>query len=150
MKCYLCNEDATLFLVKNGYTLYRCKSCGLIRTELKQKYSEFITQHYNKGYFTGDPTRSAYVDYKNDKSYITLNLKKYLRRIIKIKPSGKLLDVGCAMGFFVELALKRGYDAYGIDPSEYAVREARVLVGNEKIKLGTIDTVQFTPKSFDV
>lgn len=150
MKCYLCNEDATLFLVKNGYTLYRCKFCGLIRTDLKQKYSEFVTQHYNKGYFTGDPTRSAYVDYKNDKPYITLNLRKYLKQIMKIKPSGKLLDVGCAMGFFVELALKKGFDAYGIDPSEYAVNEAQTLVGSERIKQGTLDIVKFSPKSFDV
>lgn len=150
MKCYLCKSDTYLFLHKNGYAIYKCSSCGLARTDLKQKYSEFVEKHYNKGYFTGDPTRSAYINYKDDKQFIVKNMEQFMARVYTHKKKGKLLDVGCALGFFVELAKKKGYDAYGFDPSTYAVAEAKKLVGDKRIKKGTISTVKYPKKSFDV
>ncbi len=138
------------FLRKNGYTIYRCVECGLGRTDLRKNYGKFVTENYDKGYFTGDPARSAYVNYKEDKPYIVANMRQFLRRVKKYKPAGKLLDVGCALGFFVELALKHGYDAYGCDPSDYAVREAKRLVGSTRIKKGAVHDVEYGEKSFDV
>jgi 2-polyprenyl-3-methyl-5-hydroxy-6-metoxy-1,4-benzoquinol methylase len=120
------------------------------QTELGMDYEVFVRDHYNKGYFTGDPSRSAYVNYKEDKLYIVRNMVQFMNRVNKYKPAGNLLDVGCALGFFVELALSRGYDAYGFDPSSYAVGEAGKLVGSKRIKKGTITSVTYPTKSFDV
>lgn len=139
-----------LFLTKNGFKIYRCTVCGLGRTDLAGDYEEFVRNHYTKGYFTGDPSRSAYINYKDDKPFIVRNMKQFLRRVVKHKPEGKLLDVGCALGFFVELSLAHGYDSYGFDPSLYAVKEAKSLVGPARIKQGTIGSVKYKPKSFDV
>ncbi len=150
MKCYLCKSETNLFIHKNGYAIYKCVSCGLARTDLKQKYSDFVEKHYNKGYFTGDPTRSAYINYKDDKQFILKNMHQFMSRVKAHKPKGKLLDVGCALGFFVELAKDTGYDAYGFDPSSYAVDEAKKLVGASRIKRGTISSVKYPKKSFDV
>ena len=150
MKCYLCNARVIKFLTKNGFTIYRCDNCGLARTDLQKDYFQFVESHYNKGYFTGDPTRSAYVDYKDDKKFIVKNLNKFLEKVRKYKPSGKLLDVGCALGFLVELARSRGYDAYGFDASTYAVEEASELVGSKRIQHGIISKVHYEKKSFDV
>lgn len=138
------------FLEKNGYKIYRCASCGLGRTDLRGDYEAFVKDHYNKGYFTGDPTRSAYIDYKDDKPFILKNMRQFLSHIQKRKRTGKLLDAGCALGFFVELSATHGYDAYGFDPSAYAVSEARKLVGRQRIKEGTIGTVEYAKKSFDI
>lgn len=138
------------FIEKNGYTLYKCTSCGLVRTDLNRKYEEFVEEHYNRGYFTGDPTRSAYINYKDDKKFIVKNMEKFLRELRKYKPKGKLLDVGCALGFFVELTLKHGYDSYGFDPSSYAAAEAKKLVEPSRIKQGTIGSVSYPKKYFDV
>lgn len=139
-----------VFLVKNGYTIYRCPFCGLAQTDLHKNYEQFVAEHYNKGYFTGDPTRSAYVNYKDDKRFIVRNMRRFLRKVKEYKPAGKLLDVGAALGFFVELALQEGYDAFGCDPSSYAVAEAKKLVGPGRIKQGTIGSVTYPRKSFDV
>lgn len=148
--CYLCNGIMTRFLVKNGYTIYRCMSCGLGMTDLQKDYRSFVKGHYSKGYFTGDPRYSAYVSYKDDKPIVVRNMRKFLREVKQYKPHGKLLDVGCAMGFFVELALANGYDAYGFDPSDFAVAEAKNLVGEKRIALATTETVEYPKKSFDV
>jgi len=139
-----------VFLVKNGYTIYRCPSCSLGQTDLHKDYNKFVASNYTKGYYTGDPTRSAYADYKADKPFIVKNMRQFLAHVKKYKPQGRLLDVGCALGFFVELAQNNGYDAYGFDPSSYAVHEAKQLTGPEKIKHGTIDAVSYPKKSFDV
>jgi len=148
--CYLCGGHVSLFLQKNGFSVYRCDACGLARTDLGMDYEMFVREHYTKGYFTGDPTRSAYINYKEDKPLIVKNMRRFLSKVIKYKSKGKLLDVGCALGFFVELAGAKGFDAYGFDPSTYAVAEASALVGGGRIKHGTIQSVRYPKKSFDV
>lgn len=150
MKCYLCKSPVTKFLSKNGFDIYRCASCGLSQTDLHKNYKEFVVEHYDKGYFMGDPTRSAYVDYKDDKKFIVRNMEKFLNKMRMYKTKGKVLDVGCALGFFVELALASGYDAYGFDASSFAVKEAQALVGKNRIRLGTISDISYPAKTFDV
>ncbi len=150
MKCYLCGSETRPLFRKNNYQIVRCTSCGLAATVLGAPYEDFVEQHYTKGYFTGDPKRSAYVDYKNDKKIIVRNLQKFLTEVQKHKSTGKLLDVGCALGFFVELAQKNGFDAYGFDASNYAVEEARKTLGSTRIQHGTISRVRYPAKTFDI
>ena len=119
-------------------------------TDLGRPYREFVKEHYSKEYFTGDPGRSAYVDYEQDKPLIVKNFGQYFRRISKWQSSGKFLDVGCALGYGVEMAVWRGYDAYGFDPSTYATDRAKELVGSKRIKTGTIQDVIYARNSFSV
>lgn len=150
MTCYLCGSGMSHFLHKNGYDIYRCSACGLARTQLKEDYKTFLKNHYSRGYYTGDPSYSAYVSYKDDKPHIVRNMRKFLKSIQKEKPGGRLLDVGCAMGYFVELALAAGYDAYGFDPSSYAVAHAKKTLVNGRVQVGDVSSVSYPPKSFDV
>lgn len=138
------------FLHKNGYDIYKCSECKLGMTRLRETYETFVTRHYDRGYFNGKESSGAYVNYKEDKPQIVRNLSKLLRAVKKYKSGGKLLDVGCALGFFVEMASNAGFDAYGFDPAIYATGEARKLVGRKRIKQGTIQDVEYTVKSFDV
>lgn len=137
------------FINKNGYNIYRCPSCGLAQTDLKRTYESFVNDFYTKGYFTGDKSRGAYVDYVKDKQYTLINLKKVFCEIETIKPSGSLLDIGCAMGYFVSLSLTHGYDAFGLEPSSYAYSAARKKLGS-RIERGIIETATYGPNSFDI
>jgi len=150
MTCILCQISMERFLYKNGYWIYRCKQCHLGETDLKKDYSTFVKEFYSQGYYEGDPTRSAYESYKMDKPLIVRNMRKFLSFIRPKYPSGKLLDVGCAFGYFVEHVLHEGYDAYGFDASHFAAKEAAYLVGKSRIKEGTIRTVDYQKNSFDV
>lgn len=51
---------------------------------------------------------------------------------------GRLLDVGCGLGFFVNRALSSGWDAYGCDTSPAWVRVARERAGHGRIALGGV------------
>ncbi len=145
-----CHNSVKPFLVKNGYALTRCVACGLIHTDLRGDYATFVDRYYQRGYFTGDRSRIAYVNYEDDKSYITANMRKLLSYLHFYKSSGKLLDVGCALGFFTELALQAGYDAYGIDPSEYAVKKAKKLVGVDRVRKAKLSDISDSSNVYDV
>ncbi len=141
---------------KNGYDVYACPSCGLKNTKLTVAYEQFIHEFYTQGYFTGTASRGAYSNYALDKPFITRTQKKFLSKLISVHPpiNGKttpprLLDIGCAYGYFVELALRAGYDAYGIDVSEYAVHRARQRF-NGRIYQGSIGSSHLAKQSFDV
>lgn len=148
-RCYLCQTKMVPFLRKNGYLIFECPNCGLKSTDLNEDYEKFVKNYYAKGYYTGDPRYAAYASYASDKWHIKKNLSKFIKKILKYKKSGKLLDVGCAMGYFVEMAEKEGFDAFGFDASGFAVKKAKARL-NGRIELGTIQAVKYTPKSFDV
>jgi hypothetical protein len=50
-----------------------------------------------------------------------------LDRLERHAPGHELLDVGCHSGFFLEQARERGYRVSGIEPSRWAVEQARAL-----------------------
>lgn len=64
-------------------------------------------------------------------------------------PGSRILDIGCAKGFFVRDLCYCGLDAYGIDVSRYAVieRPHPEVVG--RLHLGTADELPYPDGSFD-
>lgn len=63
---------------------------------------------------------------------------------------GRLLDVGCGLGFFVERALAAGWDAYGCDSSEAWSAHARERIGNERVRTGELDAAIPEHAGFDL
>lgn len=49
-----------------------------------------------------------------------LAARKLLSKLTKYRTSGKLVDIGCATGDFLEEAEKAGFDAEGIEPSAWS------------------------------
>ncbi|KKS88428.1 MAG: Methyltransferase type 12 [Microgenomates group bacterium GW2011_GWC1_43_11] len=149
MKCYFCRRPLTYFFTKNGYRLFRCSMCGLVQTHLGKPYTQFLKDFYTTGYFTGDDGAGAYTNYAKDKPNIVKNMGVILERIKRIKPTGTLLDAGCAYGYFVELALTNGFDAYGFDPSAFAVSQVPTVL-HKRIAQHAVSEVSYKKQSFDV
>lgn len=148
--CYLCRSPHTqLAFEKNGYQYSKCLDCRLYALLLNEPYPKFLKRYYDEGYFRGDPNRCAYADYQGDEKIIKKNMKVYLQEILRFKKGGKLLDVGCSLGFFLELAKEAGFETFGIDISSYALSEAQKR-GLTDLKLGELSQVDFPQNSFDV
>jgi len=101
---------------KHGDIL-ECLDCGLIslkdipdRFELEQIYKKVI-----------DP---LYIEEKENR-YFTFN--KIMKDIQKYTSNGKLLDVGCYCGYFLDVASEKGFDVQGVELSEWACLQARQL-----------------------
>lgn len=98
---------------------------------------------------------AAYVRVK-DHEYLTIEpsreiaFTKLLRRLkAYTKSPGKLLDVGCYTGVFPQLARAAGWEAYGVEPSQWAASVAAARLPG-KISQGYLADAQFDEASFDV
>lgn len=150
LACYLCKKrNVDIAFKKLGYKFFKCLNCHLYWLEFKDSYSRFIQKYYQEGYFKGDKKYRAYADYEDDKKIIQKNMQKYLEKIRNFKSSGNLLDIGCALGFFIEICQKNGFNSYGLDISKYAVNIANKIAPNRAI-LGSIAKNGFKNILFDV
>jgi len=77
------------------------------------------------------------------------NFLEYLGLIERHSPGKRLLDVGCAHGFFLSLARERGYVVTGIEASPSMARFAREVLDVPIIK-GRLDEVSLDDKTWDV
>jgi SAM-dependent methyltransferase len=106
------------------YDIYRCSGCDL-EFVYPLPSAEAIAAVYERDYFTG--AGFGYADYFAAEHRIALN--KARQRIQQLREAGlpegaRTLDVGCADGTFVDYALAQGFDAYGVEVSQDALRHA--------------------------
>lgn len=149
-RCYLCQQRVPRKAFRKlGYDITKCPSCQLYALKFKGDYKAFIEDYYNEAFFTGSEERAGYVDYEGDSWPEAQNMRRYLKRISKYKTKGKLLDCGCATGIFMEEAQKIGFDVYGFDVSDYAIKKAKQKLG-DRVELATLANFKYQSKSFDV
>lgn len=143
-KCYLCgSSEATVYSLVNGWELLLCKKCSLLRTNLdtEKNIMDVNQDVYNKSYVSS---------YKVRKMELSDRFKKYLAIIEKYKQGGTLLDIGCGLGYFVEVAGKsrESWDAYGLELNKYLAGEANKTLSG-KVKVGSLSSIPFPSKFFD-
>ncbi len=130
---------------KDGYTLVSCKGCNAVFVSMIPESTNSI---YDKSYFVGG-NEHGYTNYDRDKEPMHETFELYLKHIERvIGRKGRLLDIGCATGFFMEVAKNHGWEVEGIEISEYAAEVGRAK--GLSIKTGTLENVSFPEKSFDV
>src|SRR3989344_3052588 len=124
LNCLACNGRQNYFFAeKNGCALWKCVACGTIFVYPLPKDTSIF---YGEGYFLGGQNGFGYVDYDKDKEVTKPSLKKIVQLAKKFAPDAKpLLDVGAATGTFVEIANNEGWQAEGVEISDYASRVGR-------------------------
>lgn len=143
VNCKLCggSKISGQFEVK-GHEILKCLDCGLMFMGAFRIDSEKL---YSESYFKGD----VYKDYINEMGLNKAELKTRLKLINDYFPSrGKLLEIGCAAGFFLKTAKDDGWDAKGIEVSEYAASYGRSTLGLD-IKCADIDSLEPGQEQFD-
>jgi len=151
-KCNICgSSDCKIFpnkFFKN--ILLRCQKCGLIFVYPQPKFSE-LKKIYSQNYFKNTNSNSiGYENYLEDKPHTIKTFEKRFKNIEKLYlKKGKILDLGCAMGFFLEVAENHGWTPRGIEISNYAGNIAKERFG-DKIFNGTLNEVSFPDNFFDI
>lgn len=110
--------DRPLFVV-DGHAIVRCSECGLVQRAVFPTPDE-LEALYAADYFVaaeGSLGAEGYLDYVADADVHRANARRRLRLLARHTTSGRLLDVGCAAGFFVDEARRLGWTARGIDVS---------------------------------
>jgi len=147
MACPLCESSlASFFVRKKTYDIFRCSKCNFLFVRpLPGGHQEI----YSQGYFFGTQCRFGYADYEADRDSANETFGAYLEKVEKFLPEkGKLFDVGAATGLFVEYASRNGWDASGMDVSEYAVDLAKKK--GLRVALGDFESAQVAANNFDL
>jgi 2-polyprenyl-3-methyl-5-hydroxy-6-metoxy-1,4-benzoquinol methylase len=124
-------------------------SCGLIFINPRLS-AEAYAQYYDEAYFTGkkDYHSEAQFAPSFEQTYLPF-VDLILRNQVVRKDRGKYLDIGCATGHLVAIFKRLGWDATGIDVSEYSTKYGRE-VRELNIITGTLVDVSFPTNYFDL
>jgi len=63
--------------------------------------------------------------------------------IKQYRSTGKVLDIGCATGYFLEVAEEEGFEPFGVEYSAYAAEIAQNKFGVNNIFNGTLEQCNF-------
>lgn len=72
---------------------------------------------------------AASEDYVEEEAGQRASARRQLERIDREVPRGRLLDLGCWVGFLLAEARERGWETVGVEPSEFASAYARDRLG---------------------
>jgi SAM-dependent methyltransferase len=127
---------------KHGCDILQCEHCGLGRSET----SGFDPSAYYTGdYFSGRHA-DGYADYLGAEPVLRREFAHTVEFIRRFCPRGRLLELGCAYGFFLQEA-KPFFDVFGIELAADAAAHGRrngleVLSGvADETTLGAVGTV---------
>lgn len=145
IKCNLCGSDSYTVVFSSNDTMdaiitskaYRitdysaprhlsivkCVKCGLIFAASPPPQN-FVRNNYL------NMVDERYVEEETGRR---LSARDIIDALKKFEKKGKLLDVGCAVGFLLDEARKDGWETYGVELSKWAVSYAE-----EKLKLAGI------------
>ena len=133
--CLVC--DGLLEPHKRLTGLLRCQSCGFVTADLALSSGE-LEAIYGRDYFHG----REYADYVLEGPSLKDNFRRRLQTLTRYVPehhNKTLFEIGCAYGFFMELARNEFIRVRGVDISEDAVRHARGTMGMEANKADFLD-----------
>jgi SAM-dependent methyltransferase len=86
---------------------------------------------------------------KEQRGNLQANLD-FLVRAGLLKPSDRILEIGCGIGTVVFELTKQGYDVMGTDISQVAVEYGRAKYGNLRLEVQPAEELAFQDGSFDV
>jgi 2-polyprenyl-3-methyl-5-hydroxy-6-metoxy-1,4-benzoquinol methylase len=159
VRCPLCNADdyrvrfdATLSGPLDPQTHYtstskafgdfgrivECRSCGLVYMNPRphhQKVQDAYGQVEDVRYLEEEEGRVA-------------TFSESLQHVQRFVPKGRLLDVGCHIGTFLELAEQGGFEVSGVEPSRWAAQIARDRIAGQ-VHNGAVEDAPVPQRHYD-
>ena len=118
--------------------IVRCLQCGLVRQNPQPTEADLIDAY-------GEVEDERYEEEATGR---VETFSRALRDLMRHEPGGRLLDVGCHIGVFLDVARSVGWQVSGVEPSRWSAERARSR-GLAVIE-GTLETAGFADGSFDV
>jgi len=131
--CLLCHGTGRWAFAKNGFHYFSCSACGSLFVH-PSPAEEVLAAYYRD--LSGE--QNSRVCWENSSLHAHAMWAGALDEAIRLAGPGRLLDVGCGAGQFLEFAAGRGWsDLEGIELSPLAAARARKASG------ATIHEVEF-------
>ncbi|HXY41962.1 MAG TPA: class I SAM-dependent methyltransferase [Vicinamibacteria bacterium] len=131
------------------YGVVECASCSLLFLSPRPTEARALELYQDAAYYDSSVAGHGYDEYLEVRGQWVRTFDRRLRAIARHQPPGRVLDVGCGPGFFLEAAAARGYEPWGLDPSAWAVEIARRRFG-ENVQGGVLGTATLPAGHFDL
>ena len=131
---FICNFSDGSCKSKDKLQLVKCKSCGLIFI------NPIPDRKTLESYIQGHSLRTKI----DDESY-----SRQLKQISIYKDKGRILDIGCSRGFFLNRMKQSGWSAFGVELNKEMAAHAKEKLGLD-IFCGTLQETRFFDEFFDV
>lgn len=141
MNCILCGSKGKIFYQRtnNGDCILKCLQCGMlfVNPQPTQEQLEEFYRDFDSGY---------QLKYKDQ---VIKRSKKIFDLVQKFRRNGRLLDVGCGYGFFLDIARKNGWQATGLELSPAAADFAKRNLGLQ-VFIGELAKINLEENYFDL
>ena len=139
--CNICRIDNTRDIWSNReHRIVQCRRCGLVYANPRQCKDD-LNKIYSRDYFL-----NYYIENRESRL-------EYFHRLFQDMPlekrEGRILDVGCGVGFFLKVARDCGWETYGVEPARYAAEFGQKEYGLS-IYCGLLGEVHYKDNFFDV
>jgi 2-polyprenyl-3-methyl-5-hydroxy-6-metoxy-1,4-benzoquinol methylase len=125
-----------------GVDILQCAECDHV-------YSSWTGGQDYDGYFSAEPIDPTAAQRFWDEQHANM-YDDFIARFMAGR-RGRLLDVGCGLGYFVRRAAAvEGWSADGYEISPEAVAFARERLGLATVHCGKVEASDFAPGSFDI
>jgi SAM-dependent methyltransferase len=144
--CRICESHAVrLLCVKGPASYYVCRGCDTVFQHPLPTPDEMV------GYADTQYREGVYRDYVRAREMKHAHFRHRLAEFdTRFPPPGRMLDLGCSCGYFLDVALERGYDAYGVEFSEEAIAAAQPGT-RQRIRRGNVNEAESDhPSEYDV
>lgn len=149
--CGLCgSKRSRLRFAEPPYRVVACEECGLVYVTPRRDEAR-LRDLYLVDYWRSPAAKDyGYTDYLRDEPLYLRTYRRRFRAVERHAPApGRVLDVGCAAGFFLAIAKERGWKCTGVEVSPAMAAFARERYGLD-VRLGTLGEQRFDPASFDL
>jgi 2-polyprenyl-3-methyl-5-hydroxy-6-metoxy-1,4-benzoquinol methylase len=147
VSCPVCGSGAHAPLFeKQGFTFVRCGDCSLVFVNPQLKESVLLDEYRSAR------TNDLWFEVLTSERQQGLDREKFTNVLDSLEPyrtHGRVVDVGCSLGLFLDLARARGWDGIGLELAPRALAHARDSYGLEVLDKPLADAA-FEAESFDV
>lgn len=144
--CPLCGTESEPHHIHAWGFTWSCPGCRLCFVH-PLPGAEALRSYYGSGYHDswGTPEQAEEVLRQKQATFAP-----HLARLQAAGAGGRLLDVGCARGEFLDLARREGFAVHGLEISPHAAHQAAQRLGREQVTCGTLESFDRADGSFEV
>ena len=134
-------------LSKEEFTIVRCANCCFLFTNPRPEDHDLERYYLSSDYISHTNSSKGLLNWLYQKARL-FALGKKLKLINNLSQKGKLLDIGCGTGEFLNICKKNSWLTRGVEPSDLARNQA---IKNYKLNVSdNLDLSQFDKDSFDI
>jgi SAM-dependent methyltransferase len=158
MSCPFCGDGRATTRYDFGvHRIVRCKACALMYLDPRPSESDLhavygADYYQNREFFKGgSDSLFGYADYIAERLNKQGDYGPIAREIharLGQPRTPRLLEVGCGLGYFLDVAFEEGFEVSGVEFNDYAVQRLRRKYAFQVFS-GSLENTSLEPQSFD-